>query len=89
MKTAIAKEIKDEILVKVKAGEAVLKLSKSYGISDKTIYNWLRSKTTHKVSWLEHAKLKKENQQLKEIVGVLTLEVEKSKKKTVRQRAWS
>lgn len=89
LKTAIAKEIKDEILSKVKAGEAVLKLSKRYGVSDKTIYNWLRSKTTHKVSWLEHVKLKKENQQLKEIVGVLTLEVEKSKKKTVRQRAWN
>jgi hypothetical protein len=29
---------------------------------------------------MEHIKLKKENQQLKEIIGVLSLEVAKSKK---------
>lgn len=81
MKNAIAKEVKEEILSKVKSGEAVSALSKQYGVSDKTIYNWLRGNVTNKVSWMEHIKLKKENQQLKEIVGILTLELEKSKKK--------
>ena len=83
-KFIIAKEIKDEILAKVKAGEPVLALAKVYGVSDKSIYNWLEGSTTRKVSWLEYVKLKKENQQLKEIIGVLSLEVEKSKKKTGR-----
>jgi len=30
---------------------------------------------------LEHTKLRKENEQLKQIIGVLTLELEKTKKK--------
>lgn len=81
MKTTINKEIKDEILGKVKSGESVSSLSKSYGVSDKTIYNWLRGGVTRHVSWMEHIRLKKENQQLKEIIGVLTFELEKTKKK--------
>ena len=81
-KLIIAKEVKEEILAKVKAGEPVSTLAKAYGVSDKSIYSWLEGSTTRKVSWLEYAKIKKENQQLKEIIGVLSLEVEKSKKKT-------
>lgn len=87
MKTAIAKEVKEEILAKIKSGEPVASLAQAYGISVKTIYGWLRWNTTNKVSWMEHLKLKKENQQLKEIIGVLSLEVEKVKKKTGRQNS--
>ncbi len=81
MKSAIAPEVKEEILSKVKEGVAVMALAKQYGVSDKTIYYWLRGKTVNQVSFMEHMRLKKENQVLKEIIGVLTLEVEKSKKK--------
>lgn len=84
MKPVIAKEVKEEILAKVKAGEPVSVLSKAYGVSDKSIYNWLQRGATKHVSFLEFAKLRKENQQLKEIIGVLSLEVAKSKKKTSR-----
>lgn len=82
MKKTIAKEVKDEILAKVKGGESVPTLAKQYGVSDKSIYNWLEKGAVRRVSWLEHAKLKKENSQLKEIIGILSLELEKSKKKT-------
>jgi transposase-like protein len=82
LKTVVAKEVKEEVLAKVKAGEAVSSLAQTYGLSVKTIYAWLRWNTTNKVSWMEHIRLKKENQQLKEIIGVLSLEVAKSKKKT-------
>ena len=82
MKNAINKEVKEEILAKVKSGEKVSALSSQYGVSDKTIYNWLRGKVVNNVSFLEFAKLKKENQILKEIVGVLTVELEKTKKKS-------
>jgi transposase-like protein len=68
-------------LGKVKAGESVMGLAKQYGVSDKTIYYWLRSKAVGSVSLFEHNRLKKENQQLKEIVGILTMELEKVKKK--------
>ena len=59
MKNSIAKEVKEEILARVKAGEPVLALSKQYGVSDKSIYNWIRGKTINKISWLEFAKLRK------------------------------
>jgi transposase-like protein len=81
LKNAISKEVKEEILGKVKAGEGVPSLSEKYGVSTKTIYNWLKGKAARQVSWMEYIRLKKENQQLKEIIGVLSLEVEKSKKK--------
>lgn len=84
LKNAIAKEVKDEVLAKIKSGEPAATLASTYGISVKTIYGWLRWNTANKVSWLEHLKLKKENRELKEIIGVLSLELEKSKKKTVR-----
>lgn len=77
----IANEVKEEILAKVRAGEKVTVLAEQYGISTKTIYNWLRSKVTGAVSMVEHNKLKRENTQLKQIIGVLTLELEKTKKK--------
>jgi transposase len=78
----IAQEVKVEILAKVKAGEAVVKLSREYGVSDKTIYNWLRAGVENSASALQLAKVKKENDQLKQIIGILTLELEKSKKKS-------
>jgi hypothetical protein len=81
LKKAINNEVKEEILGKVKAGEKVSVISAQYGVSDKTIYGWLRGISVHAVSFLEYAKLRKENQVLKEIVGVLTVELEKTKKK--------
>ena len=84
LRSAIAKEVKEEILGKVKLGEPVTSLGKTYGISDNTIYNWIKGRAERHVSFLEYAKLKKENDQLKQIIGVLSLEVAKSKKKTGR-----
>ena len=78
----ITKELKDEILGKVKLGESVSSLSRHYDISDKTIYRWLKEGVTKDISFYEYTKLKRENQQLKEIVGVLSFELEKLKKKT-------
>lgn len=83
LKPKIAAEVKEEILSKVKAGESVMGLSKTYGVSDKTIYAWLKGKALNNVSFMEHMRLKKENQTLKEIIGVLTLELQKVKKKTI------
>ena len=84
MKPVIAKEVKEEVLAKVKAGEPAASVAQKFGISVKTIYGWLRWDTGKGGSWLDYAKLKRENQQLKEIIGVLSLEVAKSKKKTSR-----
>lgn len=77
----IAREVKLEIVAKVKAGEKVSELSKQYGVSDKTIYNWLRGQVTEQVNYREYKRVMKENEQLKQILGVMTLELEKTKKK--------
>ena len=79
--TAIAKEVKEEILEKVKKGEKVVQLAEQYGVSDRTIYAWLKGKALSNVSLLQHNKIKRENQLLKEIIGALTIEIEKLKKK--------
>ncbi len=77
----VAAEVKAEILAKVKSGTPVIILSKQYGVSYQSIYAWLKGKALGTISILEYNRLKKENEQLKQIIGVLSLEVEKTKKK--------
>lgn len=79
-------DVKAQILKRLKEeGVPVAKLAEEHGISTKTIYNWLsRGATNNQPSLLAYAKLKKENQQLKELVGNLTLFLDKEKKKTAR-----
>ena len=77
----VSKEVKDEILENIRSGIPVGKISDQYGVSDKTIYNWLKKTVTEPVSLRELQKLRKENAALKEIIGILTIEKEKIKKK--------
>jgi transposase-like protein len=78
----IAKEIKDEIINKLKhEGASVSDLATQYGISNRTIYAWLGTKAKGVVSVLEHNKLKKENEQLKQIIGDLTIKMSVEAKK--------
>ena len=71
----IDQDIKDQIISRIKNnGEPVSKLAAEYSVSVKTIYAWLRKKSDSSVSFLEYARLKRENKLLLEIVGKLTLE---------------
>lgn len=77
----IAKEIKEEILEKVKAGGKVMDLAKQYGVSDKSIYVWLRQDSGDEVvSYVKYNKLKRENEELKRLIGEITLEMSLGKK---------
>ena len=77
----IPREIKQEILGKVKLGEKVMDLAKQYAISDKTIYYWLRQSTGEDVvSTVKYNKLKRENEELKRLLGEITLEMSLGKK---------
>lgn len=70
----IPKQTKEEILSRIKNnGEAVSKLAGEYGVSVKTIYTWLKKQSEKHISFLEHARLKRENKILLELVGKLTL----------------
>lgn len=72
----IPKEIKEEILAKVKSGEKVLELARQYGVSDKTIYTWLHKATgDHVVSLVKHNRLKRENEELKKLLGEIMLKL--------------
>lgn len=72
----IPKEIRDEILIKIKTGEKVAELADQYGISDKTIYGWLRQDTGEDVvSVLKFNKLKRENTELKRLIGEISLKM--------------
>jgi transposase-like protein len=79
--TNVSKDIKDEVLAKIKQGTTVMDLSKQYGVHFKTIYGWLRNTALGSVSTIEHSKLQRENAALKEIIGMLSLELSKFKKK--------
>lgn len=78
----VSKEVKDEILEKIRAGVPVAKISDQYGISGKTVYNWLRKTVDGPVNLRELQKLRKENAAMREIIGQLTIEKEMIKKKT-------
>lgn len=77
----IPKEIKDEVLARIKQGQKAHQLASEYGISTKTIYNWLSAGVQTEVSTLEYAKIKRERDDLLRLVGNLTLEIEKRGKK--------
>jgi len=81
----VKKEIREEILSKVKEGKySVPELAKQYGISDVTIYAWLKKKSPNQVSLVEYNKLKRQNEELKRIIGEVTLGLEREKKDRAR-----
>jgi transposase len=77
----ILKEIKTEIVAKVKAGEKVATLATQYGVSDKSIYGWIHQDSGEDiVSLVKYSKLKRENEELKRLIGELTLDASWKKK---------
>lgn len=73
-------QTKEEILAKIKAGAAVSEAAEQYGISPKTIYTWLRNQVRPEISFIQYSRLKRENEELKRIIGLITLELERGKK---------
>lgn len=70
-------EVKEKILSKIKnEGITVSQAATEYGLSTKTIYNWLRGKTLNAGSILEFSRIKRQNKLLLELVGRLTMEKE-------------
>ena len=81
-RTPIKREIKEEILNKVKEGkDTVPTIAKMYGISSEAIYYWLRQGVGGVTSQvLNNNRLRKENETLKKIIGELMLENNRGKK---------
>lgn len=72
----IPKEIKEEVLSKVKTGGRVIDLASQYGISTKSVYYWLHKETGDQVvSIVQFNRLKRENEELKRLIGEISLKL--------------
>jgi len=80
----IAPDIKEQILKRIKEeGIPVAQAAKDHGVSEASIYTRLtKGASNHHPSWVEVAKLKKDNQMPLAPVGELTVKLSLSQKKS-------
>lgn len=78
----IAKELKEEIVGKIKAeGISAAEAGRRYGVNVTNIYRWLSQGVAGaESSILEINRVKRENKDLKQIIGQLLLEKSRGKK---------
>lgn len=78
----VATEVRTQIINRIKNdGISVAQAAKDHGVSEASIYTWLGKKTEGAPSVLEVARLKKENVQLLQLVGEMTLKLSETQKK--------
>lgn len=78
MPATVTKEIKEEILVKIKNGEKASMVADHYGVHRKTVYGWLGGAARSHVSFGEYHKMRKERDGLLALVGELLLKAKRS-----------
>jgi transposase-like protein len=77
----ISRDLRNQILDRVKtSGKSIAEISMEHGIGKTTIYEWLRE-STGEVPSRDLIKLEKENKELKQIIGELTVQLGIAKKK--------
>ena len=77
-----APDMKEQIINRIKNdGISVVEAAKDHGISENTIYGWIAKKTDGQPTLSEIIKLKKENSQLLQLVGEMTLKLSDTQKK--------
>lgn len=82
-KPVVSADVKQQILNRIKNdGIPIAQIAQEHGISQKSIYNWLSKGLEGQPTWMEVAKLKKENRSLKELLGALLYEHEVAQKKS-------
>lgn len=78
-----SEELKQRVLEDIKNGAKVAEICEQQALSTKTVYKWLRNQADNTgTSSLEVAKLRKENQELKELVGLFALQKKRAEKNT-------
>jgi transposase-like protein len=81
MPIAISKDIKDQVLSRVREGkDTVVEIARQHGLKVNTVYGWLSRSVAGGSPLLETARLKKQNRRLKQIIGNLMLDMEIGKK---------
>lgn len=77
----IPQELRDQIVSRIKNdGISVKQAALEHGVSDRSIYGWLGGGVRGQPTTLEYAKLRRENQTLKEMLGEVTMEFKQSQK---------
>ena len=73
--------VKQAALADIKNGMKVSEASAKHGVTDNTIYAWLKAQADNTgTSSLEVAKLRQENRELKEIIGLFALDKKRAEK---------
>ena len=81
-KHRVASEVKEQIINRIKnEGVTVVQAATDHGVSEATIYGWIAKKTEGQPSLSEIIKLKRENAQLLQLVGEITLKLSETQKK--------
>jgi transposase-like protein len=76
-------EFKQDVLEQIKNGTKVSEVCSQHNLSSKTVYAWLRAQADNTgTSSLELARLRRENQELKEIIGMFALDKKRTEKNT-------
>lgn len=79
----VAPEVRKEILQGIKdKGLTVAQAAEQYGVADNTIYGWLSKGAKGTPTWGELNRLKRENQQLLNLVGELAVKLSAAQKKS-------
>lgn len=78
----IAPELKEQIINRIKNdGVTVSQAAQDHGIAEGTIYTWIARKADGGPTTSEVIRLKRENDQLKILLGEITLKLSETKKK--------
>ena len=78
---SIAADLKADILRRVKEeGIPVAQAAKEHGVSEGTIYGWMVKGAIGAPSWAEFSRLQKQNRELLELVGEITLKLSMAQK---------
>ena len=78
----IAPDLKEQIINRIKNdGVTVSQAAQDHGIAENTIYAWIAKKVDGGPTISENLKLKRENDQLKILLGEITLKLSETQKK--------
>ena len=78
----VAPEVKEQIINRIKNdGVTIKQASEDHGIPESTIATWIAKRTEGNPSLGDVIKLKRENDQLKMLLGEITLKLSETQKK--------
>lgn len=81
-KHRITPEVREQIINRVKnEGVSIGQAAQEHGITESAIYKWLGRRADGVPSILEYAKLKRENDELLKLIGLITLKLSEAQKK--------